>query len=92
VGVERLVAGVIVIGLLVWGASILATPNDDALAPDPPASSGETDAPDPFAKIAPGDAPPAESTDDGDDDDDHDGEPAVEPVRTEKRKGHRGHD
>lgn len=53
-GVERLVAGVLVIGLVVWGASVLATPDDWVPSPEAeptgdaaqPAGAPESSAPD----------------------------------------------
>ena len=64
---ERLVAGVVVIGLLLWGASLLATP-DDAM-PDP---SHEPETRDDAPPDAPALAPPRVVPDEGDDEDDDD--------------------
>lgn len=80
VGLERLAAGVIVIGLIVWGASVLATPDDALASQEPPAPRDEptedVDAP----------APVDEEADDDRDEDD-------EPDRVErKRRGKGGGD
>lgn len=77
---ERLVAGVVVIGLLLWGASIIATPDADPFsegeATDPaPAKHGSKDPVD--IDPSPGDPP-----DDDDDDDERE-----ERKRKRGRKG-----
>lgn len=79
---ERLVAGVLVIGLLLWGASLLATP-DAPGAPDP------ADAP----HHANEEASVVPLPDDDDDDGPHDpdGETSDAPEKEEKKNQKRGH-
>ncbi len=78
---ERLVAGVVVIGLLLWGASILATPSDTE---DAPVS-------DPSARILPGSDEPAPilpvggDEDEEQDEEDEDGED--DDRRDRKKRG-----
>lgn len=88
---ERLVAGLILIGALLWGASILGTPNAPDLAPE---ESRLPDGDAPFS--APAEAPPgpaivppargAEGDDEEDDDREEDDEEEREP-REKPRKG-----
>ena len=80
---ERLVAGLVVIGALLWGASILATPSDEA----PPVREDEpaTLAPDPVERSV--DVPEPPHVEEEDDDEDEEGS------RVERKgKGKRGDD
>lgn len=83
---ERLIAGIVVIGLVVWGGSILATPDvphsDMTLdgpideAPSDPFATGDVQGPaePPTDAPRPQDAPVRGSSDDSDDDRDDDGD------------------
>lgn len=79
---ERFVAGIVVIGLLLWGASILATPEHesaDAIEPDARADALPTLG----EPVARSDAPLDERRDDEEDD----GEDDEEEDRRGKKKG-----
>lgn len=72
---ERIVAGVVIIGVLLWGASLLATPDD--LAPDAPEREARDEARGSDPVLAP---PPIvddeeEDEEDRDDDEDEDRSP-----------------
>jgi hypothetical protein len=85
-GFERLVAGVIVIGLIIFGASILATPDE----------SGEPSDVDPVADIQPGPPDvdvPVDPAPDDEGGDEPAPEPDAEPEQTTSRgKGKKGGD
>lgn len=75
---ERLVAGVIVIGILLWGASLLATP--DAATPEP--------VEEPVEPPVEGEAPTGHDWDDDrEDHDDEDDDPREESKRKKGRGG-----
>lgn len=75
---ERIVAGVLVIGVLLWGASLLATPDESGVGGDPPA---RTDPEDPGPSTI---APPIPD-DDREVDEDPDDEKTSDPEP--RRKG-----
>jgi len=80
---ERLFAGVILIGALLWGASILASPDD----PDDPEARGIQEETLPVdARIVPERGSGGDDDDRDDDDDDDRGE------REPRRKGKRARD
>lgn len=96
VGIERLVAGVIVIGAIVWIASVLATPDsgppfeslEEALAEEPPgreaAGAPRVEAPALETTLSAGRSSDERGYDEDDDDD------PPERERAGKEKGKRG--
>lgn len=86
---ERLVAGVVVIGVLLWGASVLATPDETTPDPlvDPPRRGGDDHA-EPLEDVSPPDRSDDEDDEDEGDDRDEDDQPTTsEPTRRKKGRG-----
>lgn len=83
---ERLLAGVILIAALLWGASLLASPDEasDTSSPGEPRHDEERLPMD--ARIAPSGGEDDDDEEEDEDDDDDDDEEAREP----RRKGKRG--
>ena len=87
---ERSVAGIVVIGLILWGASILATPDaDEEIATQPGRESRGSILP-PLDEPASRDDAPAR--DDEDDDDDRDDEDDRDDPSTDRRRKNKGPD
>ena len=85
---ERLVAAIVLVGLLLWGASLVATPDREADESVAPSRSEIEDEPAPI----PDEEVPPPPSDAGEDDDDDDGEEEAAPTETkgDRRKSDRG--
>lgn len=78
-GVERLVAGVVVIGLILWGTSMLATPEEPGREEGAPPASRDRGGP---ASLPPRDAEGED--DEPDDEEEGDDEDERRPAREER--------
>lgn len=84
---ERLVAGVVVIGVLLWGASVLATPDESTPRPAEDVPQQRDGPREPVEDLAPD--PPPDDEGDGDEDDEDDAEAPTtrEPGKRKKGRG-----